>query len=228
MQGEVSQSSDPVPRRRTAEENRDAWIDPVFTLRGHLLKVGATATVIVSIGVALAWDAPAWQWAMIPVFWLIANVFEAAIHRWPMHRPLFPRMLYEAHTKIHHFAYETGAMEIRDSRDLNLVMMPWYTLILVFAMASPIIAAVTLLGGWSMGGMFLIAAVIYFLIYETIHTLHHLRQVDLDRTWWGRGRWLVWLRAHHHHHHDHRHMRHTNFNVTFPLGDLVMRTYFRD
>ena len=217
-----------APRhRRTPLENRDAWIDPRFTLRGHLFKVGATSAAIVSIGAYLARDAPAWQWGMIPVFWLVANVFEAAIHRWPMHRPLFPRVLYEAHTKIHHFAYDSTELEIRDGRDLNLVMMPWYTLLLVFVMASPIIAMVTFAGGWSLGGMFLIAAVIYFLAYETIHTLHHLRQVDLDRRWWGRGRWLVWLREHHHHHHDQRRMRHVNFNVTFPLGDLVMGTYDR-
>jgi len=36
------------------------------------------------------------------------------------------------------------------------------------------------------------------------------------------------LRAHHHHHHQFRNMRHSNFNVTFPFGDLVMGTYHRD
>jgi Fatty acid hydroxylase superfamily len=210
------------------EAFRDRWLIAGFTLRGHVIKTLAVATGILGLAVALAWNAPAWQWGLIPLFWVVANFFEWAVHRFPMHRPLQPRILYDTHAKIHHRAYDSDRQAIRHLHDLSLVMMPWYTLLLVFAMASPITLATALVGGWGLAGVFLVAAVGYFLVYETIHTLHHLPGPMLGRSRLGRAKWLGWLRRHHHRHHRLEHMTKVNFNVTFPLADAVMRTYERD
>jgi Fatty acid hydroxylase superfamily len=200
-------------------------MDRSFTLRGHIAKVLAVASLILCGGLWLAHDAPAWMWATWPVFWVVANVFEWAIHRFAMHRPLRPRVLYQAHALIHHRAFVGDAQQIRQVAELSLVMMPWYTLVLVFVMASPIAGIAAALAGPALAGVFFIASVSYFLLYEAIHTLHHLTATQLASIPLGRSRMVAALRAHHLHHHQRGTMVRVNFNVTFPLADRIMGTY---
>jgi Fatty acid hydroxylase superfamily len=219
--------ADPAAGRRDPLAYRDRAVLPGFTLARHLAQVLAIAAAFLALGVWLTLGAPAIVWLAFPVFLVIANLFEWGIHRFSMHRPLQPRILYTTHALIHHRAFSGSAQEIRGVRDLSLVMMPWYTLIFVFVIASPVAIVAALLAGWALAGVFLVASVSYFLIYETIHTLHHLRPATLARIPAGSSRTVAALRRHHHHHHQVEHMAHVNFNVTFPLADLVCGTYQR-
>lgn len=206
---------------------RDKVLDPQFSLARHLGKVLGVAALILAGGVWLARGAPAWQWALVPLFWAIANAFEWMVHRFLMHRPLQPRILYVNHAIHHHRAFDGAAQEIRTLRDLSVVMMPWYTLVFVFAIASPIAFAAALLGGTPLAGVFLVSAVLYFLLYEVIHTLHHLSPVQLAKVPFGRSRAVAALRRQHHAHHQLQRMTEINFNVTFPLADALFGTYER-
>ncbi len=219
----------PRPRPRTGQYARSATVDPSFSLAKHLAQTLGVAAAIAAFGGWLTRDAPAWMWGLAPVFWLIANVFEWATHRHPMHKRLWPKMMYWAHTLVHHnaFAGEGADMEMHDVRDLSVVMMPWWTLLIIFTGASPIAIVAYFVGGPGLAGVFLVSAVAYFLLYETIHTLHHLPADWLAQRWWGRSRVLAYLRRHHHHHHQLPRMSHVNFNVTFPLGDVLMGTLER-
>ncbi|HWB74095.1 MAG TPA: sterol desaturase family protein [Nannocystaceae bacterium] len=212
------------PRRDTFTY-RDETVLRDFSLRKHLVQVLGIASVFLGIGLWLARDAAALAWLMFPVFLLIANVFEWGIHRFLMHRPLQPRILYTNHALVHHRAFEGALMEIREVRELSLVMMPWYTLIFVFVLASPVAITAAIIAGPAMAGVFLVAAVTYFLLYEIIHTLHHLTPATLARIPLGSSGMVAALRRHHHHHHQHEHMAKVNFNVTFPLADAVLGTY---
>lgn len=207
--------------------SRDDVVDPSFSLGRHLGRTLGIAAAIAGLGGWLAWGASWWAWLAVPAFWLVANVFEWVIHRYPMHRPLRPRVLYDNHARIHHRAFAGADQDIHDLRELSLVMMPWYTLLFVFAAASPIAVVAGLLGGPGLAGVFLLSAVAYFLFYELVHTLHHLPQPLLQRTWWGRSRLLATMRANHHHHHQLRRMTEVNFNVTFAIADRLLGTYER-
>lgn len=211
--------------RRSPFAFRDEVLVSGFTLPGHLIKTATVTLLIIGLGLWLARDAKPWVWLTVPVFWVISNFFEWSMHRYPMHKPLRPRMLYTNHAKIHHRAYDGEAREVRHERDLSLVMMPWYTLIIVFFMACPIALVSGLLAGPGVAGAFFVGAVAYFWVYETIHTLHHLPMTTLERLGLAKWRWLAALRRHHHHHHVAKHMTRVNFNVTFPLADWVMGTY---
>lgn len=202
-------------------------VDPRFSLAAHLGKTLGIAALILALGVWLARGASPWVWLAVPGFWIVANVFEWTMHRYPMHRPLQPRMLYRNHAIVHHKAFDGDEQEIAGVVELSVVMMPWYTLLIVFALASPIAVTAALLGGQALAGVFLVAAVVYFLVYETIHTLHHLPRRVLDRYTWGRWRALAALRRHHHHHHRLDRMTKHNFNVTLPLADWLLGTLAR-
>lgn len=206
---------------------RDKTLDPRFSLARHLAKVMFVAAVILAGGAWLARGASVGQWMMLPVFWAVANVFEWFMHRVLMHEPLQPRILYVNHAIHHHRAFDGEAQEIRTLVDLSVVMMPWYTLVFVFAMASPIAFVAALLGGRPLAGVFLVGAVLYFLLYESIHTLHHLSPRLLAKIPFGTSGVVAALRRQHHAHHHIRRMKEINFNVTFPLGDLLFRTFER-
>jgi sterol desaturase/sphingolipid hydroxylase (fatty acid hydroxylase superfamily) len=205
--------------------SREAAVDPGFALARHLARTLAIAAGIAALGGWLVAGAAWWVWLAVPGFWLVANGFEWAIHRYPMHRPLVPRVLYDNHALLHHRAFSGADQEIRHVRELSLVMMPWYTLLFVFASASPVALAAALVGGPALAGVFLLSAVSYFAFYELVHTLHHLPAATLQRSWWGRRRLLAAMRRHHHHHHQLERMNEVNFNVTFAIADRLLGTY---
>jgi hypothetical protein len=212
--------------RATPDEKlmRAANIPADYSVKKHIATTAAIAGAILVGAVVLATSARPVDWLLLPTFWLVANFIEWAFHRYPMHRPLTPRLLYKNHAQLHHLAFTEETMPVAETRELNLVMMPWYTMIGLFVLASPVFIAAGLLRGWGMTGVFLIAAVIYFLAYETLHALYHLPLATLARAGLRPGGLFFRLRGHHAHHHTLRRMAHANFNVTVPLMDWLLRT----
>jgi sterol desaturase/sphingolipid hydroxylase (fatty acid hydroxylase superfamily) len=205
--------------------SREAAVVPGWTLSGHLGRSLVIALAIAVLGAWLVAGGPWWVWLAVPAFWVVANLFEWGIHRYPMHRPMVPRVLYDNHARVHHRAFDGSAQEIHAVHELSLVMMPWYTLLFVFASASPVVLVAVLLGGPALAGVFLLSAVAYFLFYELVHTLHHLPMATLRRSWWGRRPLLAAMRRHHHSHHQLDRMMAVNFNVTFAFADRLLGTY---
>ncbi|RMG94400.1 MAG: hypothetical protein D6705_16305 [Deltaproteobacteria bacterium] len=206
--------------------DRSRGFDPGFSLARHLTKTGFVTLVLAAVGIYLVRSGPVRALWGVPAYLLVGNLVEWTVHRFPMHRPMRPRILYCNHTLIHHRAFRGRAMEIETTQDLSLVMMPWYTLVMIFAAASPLMVLTGLVFGPGHAGTFLLAAVGYFVLYETIHTLDHLPARALP----SRGPLaaaLRFVRRHHHHHHQLRNMSRVNFNVTLPLADRLLGTYER-
>lgn len=190
----------------------------------HAALTLAIAAGIATLGGLLAARARPLDWVLAPIFFVVANFIEWMVHRYPMHHPQPPRFMYANHTLLHHLAFTNGNMPIARPAELGLVMMPWYTMIGLFVLASPIMVLAGFLRGPGLAGVFLLAAVAYFLMYETLHALYHLPTATLDRLQLGRWRLFQRLRAHHAHHHILGRMAHVNFNVTIPLMDVVLGT----
>jgi sterol desaturase/sphingolipid hydroxylase (fatty acid hydroxylase superfamily) len=190
----------------------------------HMALTLALATALATLGVALAVRARAGDWLLLPGFLVIANFLEWMVHRNPMHRPLRPRIMYRNHAQLHHLAFTDGRMVIGKTDELGLIMMPWYTMLGMFLIASPVMVIAGVLRGPGLAGVFLLGAVAYFLCYETLHALYHLPDATLDRAGIGRVRAFRRLQAHHRHHHILGRMAAVNFNVTFPLMDRLFGT----
>jgi sterol desaturase/sphingolipid hydroxylase (fatty acid hydroxylase superfamily) len=190
----------------------------------HMALTLLLATLLATLGLALAARAHGADWLGLPVFFVIANFIEWMVHRNPMHRPLRPRIMYRNHAQLHHLAFTDGNMVIGPTRDLGLIMMPWYTMLGLFVVASPVMVAAGVLRGPGLAGVFLLGAVAYFLFYELLHALYHLPDAMLDRAGIGRLRAFRRLQAHHRHHHILGRMAAVNFNVTVPLMDRLFGT----
>jgi sterol desaturase/sphingolipid hydroxylase (fatty acid hydroxylase superfamily) len=184
----------------------------------------AIAAFISLPALLLARGARPLDWAFLPVFLAVANLIEWSVHRYPMHRPMRPRILYKNHAQIHHIAFTDQRMTIKGAPELGLIMMPWYTMVGLFAVASPVMLAAAALRGSGLAGIFLLTAVAYFLGYEALHASYHLPDATLGRAGLTRLRLFRDLQAHHRHHHILRRMSHVNFNVTFPLMDHLFGT----
>jgi hypothetical protein len=190
----------------------------------HIALTVTIATAFASLGLALAWHARAVDWVLMPIFFVVANFMEWAVHRFPMHHPLQPRLMYRNHAMLHHIAFTDHNMPVATTRELGLVMMPWYTMIGLFVVASPVMVLAGLLRGPGLAGVFLLGAVLYFLFYETTHALYHLPDATLNRMGLGRSAVFRRMQAHHAHHHVLRRMSSVNFNVTVPLMDWLFGT----
>ena len=190
----------------------------------HMALTLVLAMLLATLGLWLAAHARATDWLMLPAFLVIANFIEWMVHRHPMHRPLQPRIMYRNHAQLHHLAFTDGHMVIGPTRELGLIMMPWYTMLGLFVVASPIMVVAGVLRGRGLAGVFLLGAVGYFLCYELLHALYHLPDDTLNRAGIGRLRAFRRLQAHHRHHHILGRMAAVNFNVTFPLMDRLFGT----
>jgi hypothetical protein len=182
------------------------------------------AAALAALGGALASRARPIDWLLMPVFFVVANFIEWMVHRNPMHRPLTPRIMYRNHAQLHHLAFTESNLPITATRELGLVMMPWYTMLGLFLIASPILLLAGFLRGPGLAGIFLLAAVAYFLMYEALHALYHLPDATLDGAVVGRLGAFRRRQAHHRRHHVLGRMAHVNFNVTFPWMDWLFRT----
>src|ERR1700709_910962 len=153
--------------------NRAEKIPPGFSAGKQIARTAALATALLLAAVAGGRHASPRAWLLVPAFWIFANFFEWTVHRFPMHRPLTPRIMYRNHAQLHHLAFADGQMAIQNPRELWLIMMPWYTIVMLLVAASPVAIVAALLGGLPLAGVFYVGALSHFRFFETPDPLYH-------------------------------------------------------
>jgi hypothetical protein len=190
-----------------------------FNLAWHLGTFGAVCMGALVVGAWWARSARLSDLWIVPAYLLVANVSEYLIHRLLMHRPLWPRTFYRGHTLGHHRAFHHDSMDIGPWHELELVMMPWFSIVAFFTGLTPVIALVVWAFGRGAAGLLLLAAVVSFVAYEGMHVLYHLPPSVLRRRGLLDSRVFRSLYDHHRHHHRLVRMRWVNFNISMPLSD---------
>jgi hypothetical protein len=162
------------------------------------------------------------EWALLPIFFLIANLGEYLGHRGPMHhRRAGLGLVFKRHTLQHHRFFTESSMACDSSRDFKIVLFPPVMLFFfVGVLATPIGLLFTLVVSANAGYLFAMVAVGYFLLYEWLHFSYHQPEASFV----GRMPLMAALRRHHQTHHDPALMARWNFNITFPIGDWLFRT----
>ena len=193
------------------------WYRPSihFAIPG-ILGLAAMASSLLAIH-----DLRATELVVVPVTMILAFAFEWRVHQLVLHRrmPLLD-VLYERHELHHHVIYTHDDMSMRSPRELRLILMPAYAIVLVFLIDTPFALATARLVSVNAGCLFMATSMLFFLAYEWLHAAYHFP----PQSFIGRLRVIARLREHHRRHHDPRLMKHWNFNVTVPLFDWLHRT----
>ncbi|MBM4242987.1 MAG: sterol desaturase family protein [Deltaproteobacteria bacterium] len=159
---------------------------------------------------------------VIGVAFLLTNLGEYVAHRWPLHRPMFPRAVYERHVREHHAFFTYDRMAVDAWPEIRWVLFPPWALPLLVATVVPLALLVGAVAGTRAAWLFVLVAIAYYALYEVLHALAHLPD-DAPLARVGAVRALT---HHHRVHHDPALMRSWNFNFAIPLFDVLLHTRY--
>jgi hypothetical protein len=192
------------------------WAHFAFTNLSSLTVIGFSISRV---------DHPSWkELLVIPIGFLIANLVEYLGHRGVMHR-MRRRLaiIFRRHTLEHHHFFTDQEMSYESSRDFKVVLFPPVMLLFFLGgIATPIGLVLFALISPNAGWLFVAVGIGYYLTYEWLHFAYHLPS---DSTI-GRIAPIRVLRRHHQRHHQLELMGRWNFNITFPICDLVFGTCY--
>lgn len=164
-----------------------------------------------------------YQWAVVPMVFLVSNVAEWAMHRYVMHRPrknVIARAIYTRHTLNHHEFFTQDNWTIDMIRDYRIVFFPPYTEIAAIVLTVPGALLLGWLLGANAGWLTLCTTITLYMVYEAFHFCCHV-----DDNWFLRHcPFINTIRRHHAAHHDQRVMTRVNLNLTFPIADWLFGT----
>src|SRR5260221_891230 len=92
------------------------WYDGYF----HIFIIYAMGAAAFYIYVEHIHDVRLLEWLTVPLTFFFTNVFEWAVHKFIMHRPVNlkrPASIYERHTINHHQFFTDEEMRFRDHKD---------------------------------------------------------------------------------------------------------------
>jgi hypothetical protein len=191
----------------------------------HLALPTAIGFGIMIAAVARLHDVRAVEWIAPPLTLFGGFGLEWRAHKSILHKRM-PGMalLYERHELSHHVIYTDEAMEMRDRRELFLILMPAYAIVLVFLIVVPFALALTTFATENAARLMVATSMLFFLAYEWLHMSYHLPK----KSFLGRNRVIRALRELHRRHHDPRLMKKWNFNVNVPVFDWIHGTIWSE
>lgn len=209
------------PRHAFAPRHRHEWANRWwYDGRLHAAwNIGLPAVLALGLVANVPWDVGAGL--VVVATAVLANGIEYALHRWPMHRRTWARLLYERHTLIHHRLLDgpDRSMLVAHHRDWYFVLFPPWSLLVLVGAVGFVTGGLALGVGELPARWFAATGLAYFGLYESLHLAYHLAFSE-------RGV-LAFLRAHHARHHQRGTCATHNFNVTVPLFDVLLGTRWR-
>ena len=212
----------PEATRRFRDQSRQSRGSVRYNGWLHLAFSELTCSFILAFAVSRVESPSASEWLMVPGTFLFANVVEYLGHRNPMHRPVRGlEPLFRRHTREHHRFFTASAMGGDSHRDYFLVLFPPALLgFFLGGIALPVAAFLFVVATPNVAWFFVAVAMAYYSAYEFLHFAYH--QPDGSHLFRIPG--LPFLRRHHLRHHDPVLMTRWNFNISFPIVDVVLGT----
>mgnify|MGYP001819099656 CR=1 FL=1 len=186
--------------------------------------------VVYTIGLTALWifsqhlhNVQWWEWAMVPLFFIGANIFEWYLHLNIMHRPQKSkalRAIYNRHTLQHHQFFTDNEMRFRNHKDWRVTVFPPYAIVVLILIVIPGATLLHFVLTPNIGWLFISTTTSIYLIYEFMHFCCHT-----EENWFVQSMPFVnTIRLHHTAHHNSRLMMEKNMNLTFPISDWLFGT----
>lgn len=208
------------------EEYRREHVSRAYRGRLHLAFTITACIAVIGWCLAGLRNVAPWEWVTVPLTILYANLVEYFGHRGPMHHPRPGlKVIFERHARQHHRFFRDDAMAFDGPRDYKAVLFP--SVLIVFYMAGfalPVGLLIDWLVSRNVALLFVTTAVAYFLNYELLHFAYHAP----SGSWMARLPLMNRLRRLHTLHHRPELMQRYNFNITYPIGDWLFGTLYRE
>ena len=206
--------------RKEYRENVNGWYNGFIHL-GMIFSIGGIGIYYFSSHIEkIIW----WEWLIIPITLIFANLFEWWIHKYVMHKPLnFPgaKAIYSRHTLQHHQFFTEHEMRFAGTHDWRVTLFPPYALaIFIAVLSAPAVIFLNLVISSNVGWLFIITTTSFYLLYEIMHFCCH---VD-DNIFVRNMPFINTIRRHHAAHHNKGIMMAQNMNLTFPFADWLFGT----
>jgi hypothetical protein len=159
-------------------------------------------------------------WSIIPMF-LFGNWAEWAGHRYILHNPNGPlKAVYKRHVGTHHQFFTHLTLDYKGHKDWRALLFPPFAPVLFVLSAIPLVILGGLIFSSNVAYIMMATIATYYLMYEGMHTLSHIENSPfLDKF-----PLLNTVRRMHVAHHNPEFMHKYNFNLTFPICDLLFGT----
>lgn len=208
--------------RSYREQYRRELIPEGYSGRLHFALILGFVALVIVIGVLQLEQVQPLEWLAVPLTFLYANLAEYLGHRFVMHRRR-PGLglIYERHTLQHHRFFTHQAMQFDSSDDFRAVLFP--PMLMVFfaiTFALPVGLLLTWLFSANVAWLFVITALGYYGCYEILHFAYHQE----EDSWIMRLPGVKRMRQLHLDHHDPAIMQRGNFNITWPICDVLFGT----
>ena len=112
------------------------WYNGYF----HIVLIYAMGAAVMYVYISHIHNVSWLEWLTVPLTFLFTNIFEWAVHRFVMHRPVNIkglRAVYERHTLNHHQFFSDQEMRFRDDKDWRVTVFPPYALVVFTLMSIP-------------------------------------------------------------------------------------------
>jgi len=159
--------------RREYRSRIVGWYDGYI----HILIIYAMGAAAFYVYVAHIHNVTWLEWLTLPLTFLFTNIFEWAVHRFIMHRPVNIkglRTIYERHTLNHHQFFTDEEMRFRDPKDWRVTVFPPYALVVFILMSIPLAVVLGLVATPNVGWLFMCVTTGMYLIYEFMHFCCHV------------------------------------------------------
>ncbi|MHB1845137.1 MAG: sterol desaturase family protein [Deltaproteobacteria bacterium] len=196
------------------------WYSPF----AHLAFTSVVGLGLAALAVASIRTLRLWELAAVPAIWVFANAVEWRAHRDLLHRETaWAKPLFIQHTLQHHRIYWMDDMSIRSRRELRMVLIPAFGIVLIALITLPMAALLWGAGEHNLAALWTATTMGYVVSYEWLHLSYHLPRDGFI----GRRALIRRLARHHAIHHSPERMQRWNLNVTVPLWDFVRGTLWR-
>lgn len=196
-----------------------------YSGRLHFTVLLGFVVVVIALGIWRLAAVHPLEWLAVPLTFLYANLAEYLGHRFVMHhrRPGLGD-IYVRHTLQHHRFFTHEDMQYDSSRDFRAVLFP-PMLMMFFATAFALPAGLALawLFSANVAWLFVITALGYYGCYEILHFAYH----QTEDSWILALPGVRRMRRLHLDHHNPAIMQRGNFNITWPICDVVFGTRVR-
>ena len=205
--------------RKTYREKIDGWYNGFL----HVFIIYSMGGLLLYYYINSITNLKYYELLIIPIIFLLCNIFEWALHKYVMHKPRnFPgaRAIYSRHVMQHHQFFSEDEMRFAGAHDWRVTFFPPYALIVFTLMSIPGLIILKLIFSANVGWLFIIVSTSMYLIYETMHFCCHIGDNFIVRNL----PFVNTLRRHHAAHHDQGLMTKINMNLTFPIADWLFKT----